>query len=132
MIFLSYLMRRWKQIKIKLTYNFFLKLYFNLILMDLLPSLQQCQSSFLLRKRFFTLLSMAMERGTYFFLGLDRSWLLLLLLEELELLEERDELPELLDDERDDDRDELLSDELEILHHTNINKKLSLCIFITL
>lgn len=78
------------------------------------------------------MLSMAMERGTYFFLGLDRSWLLLLLLEELELLEERDELPELLDDERDDDRDELLSDELEILHHTNINKKLSLCIFITL
>lgn len=73
-----------------------------------------------------------MERGTYFFLGLERSWLLLLLLEELELLEERDELPELLDDERDDDRDELLSDELEILHHTSNKKKLSLCIFITL
>lgn len=52
---------------------------------------------------------------TYFFLGLERS-LLLLLLDELEEVEERDELPLLLDDDRDEDRDELLSEELLALH----------------
>lgn len=49
----------------------------------------------------------------YFFLALERSLLLLLLLDELEDEDDRDELPELLDEDRDDDRDELLSDELQ-------------------
>lgn len=39
----------------------------------------------------------------------------MLLLEELDELDERDELSELLDDDRDEDRDELLS-ELRIIH----------------
>lgn len=53
--------------------------------------------------------------GDVFFFGLERSLLLLLLLDELEDEEEREELPELLDDDRDDDRDELLSEELPLL-----------------
>lgn len=42
--------------------------------------------------------------------------MLLLLLEELDEVDERDELPVLLDDDRDEDRDELLSEELLALH----------------
>lgn len=50
--------------------------------------------------------------------------MLLLLLEELEEDDERDELPVLLDDDRDEDRDELLSEELLALHCD-----IALCVF---
>ncbi|VVC89303.1 unnamed protein product [Leptidea sinapis] len=50
----------------------------------------------------------------YFFLGFERLLVPLLLLEELELEDEREELPELLEEDRDDDLDELLSEELKI------------------
>lgn len=53
--------------------------------------------------------------GEIFFFGLERSLLLLLLLDELDDEEEREELPELLEEDLDDDRDELLSDELPLL-----------------
>lgn len=57
-------------------------------------------------------LRLAMLFSTYFFFGLERSLLLLLLLDELELDDDRDELPELLEEDRDVDLEELLSEEL--------------------
>lgn len=53
--------------------------------------------------------------GEIFFFDRERSLLLLLLLEELEDEDDRDELPELLDDDLDEDLEELLPDELPLL-----------------